>query len=333
MQVELNCLTTWKPCLDHAPWSFPIWFLFAKTCSCPKVSSWPRNCQRNSSHCICFQENFCRNKDIMIGVLEPLSQSWDKQVNSKETQTMKRCTKIHCWWEPWEISTFQRLSQTTNQFSWDSFKTCSPTLSQRTRNPQIWPKFVKRQQRMTWVSLLRKVSLKNVSIYKTFLTSDIVVSLLVRQVAVRQLFGKHCCNHWRESVKMVKLILSIPKPLTSTSCSVITLNLKNGETVCCQSSWKIKISVKKNTKRLTSISGQSWMVMLILCGSNHWIPSWTTIRCSHLSQTTEFHLHPQWDFCSKFQTWRTPVQLQSQEEVCFSSTSLISGGDHSLTVG
>ncbi len=48
---------------------------------------------------------------------------------------------------------------------------------------------------------------------------------------------------------------------------------------------------------------------------------------------TEFHWLPQWDFCSKFQTWRMPVPLLYQEAVCFSSTSPILDGDHLWTVG
>lgn len=96
MLVELNCPITWKPCSDHAPWLFLIWSWFAKTCSCPKVSYWPKNCQRSSCHCTCFQDNSCQNNDITIGVWEQLSLCWDRLVSWKETQTMKKCKKIHC---------------------------------------------------------------------------------------------------------------------------------------------------------------------------------------------------------------------------------------------
>lgn len=117
------------------------------------------------------------------------------------------------------------------------------------------------------------------------------------------------------------------------NCSVVTPNQKSGETVSCQWSLKTRTSASKSTRKLTSTSGLCWTVMLIPCGLNRLTLSWTITRCWHSCQMTEFHWLPQWDFCLKFQTWRTLVPLPSQEAVCFSSTSPISDGDHLWTVG
>lgn len=333
MLVEPNCQTTWKPCSDHAPWSSLIWFWFAKTCLCLKVSCWPKNCQRSSCHCICFQENFCPSNDITIGVWEQLSLCWDRLVNWKETQTMKKCKKIHYWWEPWEILIFQRLLLMTSPSSWDWFRTCSPTLSQKTRNHQTWQRFARRPQRTIWVWFLKRVSLRNVLICRIFLTSDTAVLSLVRQVAVRQQFGKLCFSHWRDTVKTVKLIHWIQRQSTSMNCLAITPSQKSGETVCCQWFWRTRTSASKSTRKLTLINGQFWTVMWTPYGSSHLTLSWMTTRCWHSFLTIEFHWLPQWDFCLKFQTWRTPVQLPSQEVVCFTLMSQISVGGHSSTVG
>ena len=132
---------------------------------------------------------------------------------------------------------------------------------------------------MIWVWLLRKDLLRNVLICKIFLASGIVSLLLVRQAVVRQQFGKLCCNHWRDTVKMDKLILLIQKQLTSINCLVATLNPRNGEMVCCPSSWKTKISASKNTKRPMSTNGRYSMVMLILYGLSHSTQSWMITKC------------------------------------------------------
>ena len=132
---------------------------------------------------------------------------------------------------------------------------------------------------------------------------------------------------------MVKSILWIPRQSMLMNSSVVTPNQKNGETVSCLWFWRTRTSVSKSIRNLTSISGQYWMVMLIHYGLNHLTLSWMITRCLHLSQTIEFHCLHQWDFCSRSLTWKTQVQLQSQEVVCFSLTSLISDGVHSSTVG
>lgn len=218
-------------------------------------------------------------------------------------------------------------------FSWDWFKICSLMPNLKIKSHQTLPKSVKRQPKTTWVWFQKKVSSKNVSISKTFWMSDIAVSSLARQVAVRQQSGKHCFNHWRDSAKMVRLIPWIQKPSMSMNCSVITQNQKNGETVCCQWSWRIRTSASKSTRRLTFTSGQFWTVMWIRFGLSHWTLWWMTIRCWRWFQMTEFPSLLQWDYCSRFRTWKTPVQPQFQEAVCFSSTNLISDGAHSSTVG
>jgi len=127
MLVVLNCLITWRLFSDLALWSSPISFLSAKICLCLRVSCWLKIFLRNLWVFICFQENFCLNKGIMIGVLEPLNQCCVKLVVLSETQKTQRCTKILFWWEPWEISIFLRSSLTISLSSWDLFQICSLT--------------------------------------------------------------------------------------------------------------------------------------------------------------------------------------------------------------
>jgi len=326
MLVVLNFLTTWKPCSDHVLWLYLILFLFARTCSCLKVSFLPRTFQRSLCLYICFQDNFYPNKGITIGVLELSSPFSDKLVNSKEILTMKKFMKILCSWEPWEISTFLRSLLMTSLFSLDWFKIFSPVPNLKIRSHPISWKYVKRQPRGLWDWSLKSSSSRNALTCTRYWMSVIVCLSLVLLDAERQQCGKLFSKLIKLMVKMVSAILLILKLSTLMNCSDIILKAKNGEMVSCLLFWRIRISANKNTKRVMFTNGLFWTVMLILSGLSHSTLSWMTTKCLPLFQMIEFLSLPQWDFCLKFQIWKMPVLLQFLEAVCYTSTILISDG-------
>lgn len=114
---------------------------------------------------------------------------------------------------------------------------------------------------------------------------------------------------------------------------VVIVSQKNGEMVCCLWSWRIKISVNKNTKRLTFTNGVFLTEMLTLNGFNPWILSWTIIKCWLLSQMIVFLSLHQWDYFLKSPILKMQLQLQYQEEVCSLLTRLTLVGNLLLTVG